>query len=258
MNEYFGSISGPVEGRTLGFFGALPDWRDVQGTLSEIDYLYTCQKICHGVAVSSSYGDKLLGDPEFAPIWDRLNHYKALVFMHPTTMPGVMPEFLADGLPAPIVDYPLATTRSAIDLVFSGRMDVTPDVDVILSHAGGTIPFIGTRAIGSLTIPEVSEKVNTTLINATKAFSRFYYDIALSTSNAQLHGLLDFTDPSKILFGTDYPYAPQSTISLLNSQYDLFVLTDQRGRKIRPEVLANNAQKLLSKHEQARSPDTKA
>lgn len=254
INEYFGNVTidPALSADRLGFFGALPDFRDVDGTLAEIDYLYGEQKLSHGVMVASSYGDKGLGDATFKPIWERLNSYKALVFLHPTTLPGVEPTFLAGGLPQPIVDFPLATTRAAVDFVFSGRFGECPDVDVILSHAGGTLPYIGSRVQGSLAIPDVGNTVPIDAAQATRDFARFYYDIALSTSPAQLDGLLHFTDPSKIVFGSDFPYVGQTAIDALVLQYAGFVASSPRGKKIAPEVLRRNALDLLRRHEQGK------
>lgn len=231
----------------LGFFGTLTDFQDVNGTLAEIDFLFKHQKLCAGVAIYTSYGGKLLGHPDFKPIWARLQQYKALVFLHPSVL-DVTPFFIGPSIPQPVVDYPLATTRAAVDLIMTGTLRACPDVDVILSHAGGTIPFISSRAINSLAIPAMANHANVNLVQAQEDFARFYYDIALSTSDAQLDGLLDFTDPSHILFGSDFPYAPQFGIDTVVQAYETFVAENPRGKKIAPEVLRGNAVRLLNKH----------
>ncbi|KAJ4111170.1 hypothetical protein NW760_006098 [Fusarium oxysporum] len=233
----------------IGFFGALPDFQDVNGTLLELDYLYREQKLCNGVIVFTSYGGKLLGDSEFAPIWARLQKYKALVFLHPSVL-DVEPRLIGPGIPQPIVDYPLATTRAATDLVMTGTIRACPDIDIVLSHAGGTIPFVGGRAIGALGIPTVAKQVKVNLVQAKEDFARFYYDIALSTSAAQLDGLLDFASPDKILFGSDFPYVPQYGIDAILLGYHNYVKTNSRGDKVAPEVLRRNSLKLLNKHAQ--------
>ncbi|KAH7129272.1 hypothetical protein EDB81DRAFT_889035 [Dactylonectria macrodidyma] len=235
----------------LGFFGALPDFQDVNGTLAEIDYLYKEQNLSAGVTVFTSYGGKLLGAPEYAPIWKKLNHYKALIFLHPSVL-EVTPFFIGPAIPQPIVDYPLATTRAAVDLVMTGTLRACPNIDIILSHVGGTIPFVGSRAINSLALPDIASLSNVTITQAKADFGRFYYDTALSTSAAQLNGLLDFTSPDRILFGSDFPYAPQLAIDATIAGYAKFVATDSRGAKIRPEILRQNSLKLLNKHSQGR------
>jgi predicted TIM-barrel fold metal-dependent hydrolase len=160
----------------------------------------------------------------------------------------VAPEFVASSLPQPIIDYPIATTRTAVDLVMTRTLHRFPDVDIILSHAGGTIPFIAERAIGSLAVPEIAKIMGYDMVKAKRDFARFYYDIALSTSDAQLHGLLDFVDSSHILFGSDFPYAPQFAINALLAKYAAFVATDQRGSEVSPARLRENSLKLLNKH----------
>ena len=248
MNEYFGNATtDPESTKRLGFFGVLPDWRDVNGTLAELDYLYLTQKLCNGITAYTTYGDMLLGDPLFAPIWDKLQSYKALVFVHPGVL-AVVPKFIASTLAQPVVDYPIATTRTAVDLVMTQTMRRCPDVDIILSHAGGAIPFVAGRAIGSLALPEIASVVGYNIVQAKQDFGRFYYDIALSTSAAQLHGLLDFADASHILFGSDFPYAPQVAINTLLAQYAAFVATDDRGSMVGPLKLRENSLKLLNKH----------
>lgn len=41
----------------LGFFGVLPDWQDVSGTIAEIEFIYKTQAKANGVIVYSQYGD---------------------------------------------------------------------------------------------------------------------------------------------------------------------------------------------------------
>ena len=38
---------------------------------------------------------------------------------------------------------------------------------------------------------------------------RFYYETALSTAPTALRSLQELVDPEKILFGSDYPFAPK-------------------------------------------------
>ncbi|KAG7411840.1 Decarboxylase yanB [Fusarium oxysporum f. sp. rapae] len=231
----------------LGFFGVLPDWRDINGTLAEIDFLYSTQKLCNGVTVFTTYGDMLLGNPLFLPIWQKLQDYKALLFLHPDSL-SVGPKFIAGGLPQPIIDFPLATTRTAVDLIMTKTLRRFPDVDIILSHAGGTLPFLTSRALGSLAVPDISQIIGYSMAEAKADLGRFYFDIALSTSAAQLHGLLDTVDADHILFGSDYPYAPAFAIDALLLQYAQFVATDKRGTLIHPEKLRANSLSLLKKH----------
>lgn len=256
LNVYLGALAttaeGPLAGK-FGFFGVLPDWQDVEGTCAEIDFLFAEQKLCSGVGAYTTYGDRLPGHESFGPIWQKLQGYGALVFLHPTGL-DLSPKFIGGFLPQPIVDYPLATTRAAVDLVFTGTMRSCPDVDVILSHAGGTLPFIGTRAMTALAIPTIAAMAGVTEKEAFADFARFYYDTALSTSPAQLTGLLEFVgsvggDMSHILFGSDFPYAPPRAIkAVLQGYHDFLASGRPKAEVLRPEKLRANGIALLDKH----------
>ena len=115
------AVVGP--GGRYGFFASLPDWNDVDGVLEELDFVFGLQKVANGVVVMASYGGRLLGDTLFEPVWRALDAVGALVFLHPcctAVADGTGSEALppiAGGLPGAVLDYPLATTRTAADLV---------------------------------------------------------------------------------------------------------------------------------------------
>lgn len=251
LNIYLGELSSHTEGPFAGkfaFFGALPDFNDVEGTISEIDFLFTEQKLAAGVSIYTNYRGMLPGHPDFKPIWAKLQEHKALVHMHPTDS-VLKPDFIAGFLPQPIIDFPQNTTRAAVDLVLTGTVRACPDVDIILSHAGGTLPFLGARALSALHIPPIAARAGVTPEQGMEDMARFYWDIAVSTSPAQLDGLLHFVkDKSRILFGSDFPYAPMPTILFSQKLYKQFLEASPRAEALKPEALKNNALALLNKH----------
>lgn len=251
LNSYLGDLSshtnGPFAGK-FAFFGALPDFNDVEGTVAEIEHLYTKQKLASGVGIYSNYGGKLPGHPDFKPIWAKLQEHKALVHLHPTDS-ELKPGFIGGFLPQPIIDFPQNTTRAAIDLIITGTVRACPDVDIILSHVGGTLPYLGARALGSLTIPPIAARAGVTHEQAIEDMGRFYYDIAVSTSAPQLEGLLHFVqDKSRILFGSDFPYAPMQSIMYVQQLYKQFLESSPKAEVLKPEALRGNALALLNKH----------
>lgn len=231
----------------FAFFGALPDWRDIDGTVAEIEYLYQHQPACVGIGFLTSYEDMLAGNATFRPIWEALQRHKALVMMHPGVM-DVSPFLLAHGFPQPTIEYPLATTRAAVDLVLTGTFRAHPDVDIILPHGGGTLPFLADRVLIGVGAPSASKTINVTVDEAKEDMKRFYLDMAIVTSAAQFDGLLDFTSPEKILYGSDSPYRSEPGIAEAIEYYDTFVRTNARGSLIASDVLRCNSLELLAKH----------
>jgi 6-methylsalicylate decarboxylase len=85
-----------------------------------------------------------------------------------------------------------------------------PDLSIILSHAGGTIPYIAWRLAQGRLIPALHEKAPQGAIAYLK---RFYYDTAMAATPYALNSLRELVDPSHILFGSDNPYLPEPLIN---------------------------------------------
>jgi hypothetical protein len=79
------------------------------------------------------------------------------------------------------------------------------------------------------------------------ASNRFWYDLALSTSEAQLKALLATAPSSNIVYGSDFPYAPKLGIFAGLLQYSKFVGSAE-GKEIGPKQLNENATRLLQSH----------
>ncbi len=80
-NEYSAKLMADHPGR-FGLFATLP-LPSIDETLKEIAYSFDTLK-ADGVCMITSYGDKWLGHPHFAPVMEELNRRKAVVYTHPT------------------------------------------------------------------------------------------------------------------------------------------------------------------------------
>ena len=147
------------------------------------------------------------GDPAFAPVFDELNRRKATVYFHPTNAPcnQCQPE-----IPAATLDFPFDTTRAVVSLLFNGTFARCQDINFIFSHAGGAIPFLAER-IGRLQgRPGFKEHVPNGVVPELK---RLYYDTALSANWLAFRSLFELVTPDHVLFGSDYPFAPEPTMT---------------------------------------------
>ncbi len=180
----------------LGYLATVP-LPDVQGALAEIGRAFD-ELGTDGVLLLSNYNGTYLGDDSFTPIWDELERRKAVVFIHPSN-PQLEP---LPGLPQPILDFPMDTTRTALHMVTSGVLQRCPSVKVILSHAGGFLPYAATRFAVLLHAYALKDKSEDELA---AQFRKFYFDTALSAPDG-MPSLMAFADPQRILFGADNPY----------------------------------------------------
>jgi len=191
-NEYMAKLVSDYPGR-FGMFTSLP-FPDVDGSLKELAHGFDVLK-ADGVRLGTSYGDKWLGDPAFAPLFEELNRRKAVVYTHPGA--GACCSRLVPGIGDATIELGTDTTRAIVRMIFSGSSARYPDMKMIFSHAGGTMPYLIVRLIkDSGAVP--------------KGFryeaGRFYYDTAQVAGPGAMFALKNVVPVSQIIFGTDYPY----------------------------------------------------
>ena len=197
VNDYTAELVARWPGR-FGNFATLP-LPDIEGALLEVAHALDSLG-ADGVVLLSNYRDRYLGDPTFDPLWAELDRRAAIVFIHPTR--NTLREL--SGIPAPFVDFPFETTRTAVDMVLNGVPDRYTRMHVILSHAGGFLPYAVDRFAACASLMPQAAGIDALLAT----FRRFYFDTALSSGPFALPSLKAFADPGRILFGSDYPYAP--------------------------------------------------
>ncbi|MDE0921205.1 MAG: amidohydrolase family protein [Arenicellales bacterium] len=159
-----------------------------------------------GICLLTSYGDRYIGDPEFLPIFETLNARQAVVFVHPDSGPCACH---IEGVPAATLEFPFDTTRAILSLLMNRVFQQFPDIRFIFSHAGGAVPFLAERLSRLERIPKNQEILKDGVINL---LSRQYFDTALSANKYAFSALLELVDHSHILFGSDYPFAPEDTM----------------------------------------------
>jgi len=198
VNEYTAEL---VKNRPdrFGLFAVLP-LPDVDGALAEAAHALD-ELNAGGVMVLSNAHGRYLGDPLFEPLWAELDRRSAVVLVHPTAPPGAQDPDLP---PAPLVDFPYDTTRTALHLAMRGVPRRYPRIRMILPHAGGFLPYAAHRlALAGHLAPDTTPEDFLTDLR------RFYFDTALAGSPATLPSLLAFAAPGHILFGSDFPMLPE-------------------------------------------------
>ena len=170
LEDYAAKIRNDHPGR-FGMFVNLP-LPDVDGSLAEIEYGMDQLK-ADGVCLFTSYGDKWLGDPAFDKVFAELNRRKCVVYVHPTTCTcctNMLP-----GFPDSAIEYGTDTTRAIARLVFSGTFARCPDIKMIWSHGGGTMPFLYDRFNNATKMPQYKDQFPG---GWTPVANKMFYDVA--------------------------------------------------------------------------------
>jgi predicted TIM-barrel fold metal-dependent hydrolase len=163
-----------------------------------------------GVSTRTSMGGQFLGAESQASLLAQLNERSAVISTHPMEVPGSGPaEATVPGLPPFMCDFLLDTTRAAINLILTGTLDRYPNLSFILPHGGGFLPYIATRL--ELFAHMLTPKIDSARVR--DYLHRFYYDTAAPMSPSATPTLISTVDPSRILYGTDWPPTPATVIT---------------------------------------------
>ena len=202
-NDYAAGMAADHPGR-YRLFAALP-LPDLDGSLAEIGYALDTLK-ADGVGLFTSYDGRYLGDSAFAPLFEELNRRKAIVYVHPSEpqccvnlLPAIQPP-----IPSAIIEYGADTTRTIASFLFGGAAKRYPDVRMIFSHAGGTMPFLIERFEVQSRMPGAAASLPSAGLSA--SLQSFFYDTAQTANPVAMGALRQVVPVSQILFGTDFPY----------------------------------------------------
>jgi len=141
---------------------------------------------------------------------------KSVVFVHPTSPPQP-----AGGskLAAPVLEFIFETTRSITDLVLAGVLQRHPDLRVIVPHAGAALPVLAGRVeMLAPVLANVADRSGVPSMRA--ALKSLHFDLAGAPVEEQLAALLAVADPSRLHYGSDFPFTPWQACQYLQQQLD--------------------------------------
>ena len=198
-NDYGAKIVADSKGR-LGLFVYVHRPNDPDAALKDVEYGLDTLK-ANGVCLFTSYGGKYLGDAVYDPLFAELNRRKAVVYVHPTT--GACCARVLQTVPDTVVEFGTDTTRAITNYVYRGAGRRFPDVKLIFSHSGGTMPFLIERY-------DVFDKSGQGKAGAPDGFraeiAKFWFDIAQAANPVATRALRAVVPTSQLVFGTDFPY----------------------------------------------------
>jgi 6-methylsalicylate decarboxylase len=233
-NEYTRKIMSDHPGR-FGLFAMLP-LPHIDESLKEIAFAFDTLK-ADGVGVMTSYGDKWLGYPQFAPVWEELNRRKATVYTHPTGANCCVN--LVQGIGESTVEFGADTTRTIVSLIFSGTSQRYKDINWIFSHGGGALTSFAERLqVQMVSTPPYKDKFTRAIVDGELA--RFYYDTAQISNAVTIGALARLVPISQIVYGTDFPYRTGlehvKGLSAAFSGADLMAIDRENALRIIPRL----------------------
>lgn len=224
----------------FGAFALLP-LPDVEAAVREAVYALDTLGL-DGICLLSHAGPRHLGDPAEGELYAELDRRNAVVFVHP--LRNQAQNLPAYRYPAGMTELVLDTTRAITNLLWNGTFGKFPNIRWIMPHGGGTIPFLAYRLSAMDKKPQIRERLPGGSVAS--ALRGLYYDTAEIVSPAPLRCLMEITDPSHLLFGSDFPFSrhrnPRQDVRDTIAGFEAFEGWDAAARRL---VEHDNALRLL-------------
>ena len=207
---------------------------DPKAAAAELERCVTQHRMTSAM-IPTNFPQGHLAEPGFDALWEAAQSLKAPVILHPPTVApsgclfgGDMPDFR--GLYGRLID----TTVTAARLIVTGIFDRFPDLQLVLVHGGGFLPYQTGRFDR-----EFGEKLGGTM--PVDLVKRFHYDTTLMSAPA-LGLLLELVGAGRVMIGSDYAAGPVERPGPKLTDA-LFAATERQEE--REAVLHENAEALF-------------
>ena len=189
-----------------------------------------------GLYMGTNVNGLNLSDPAFFPVFEHCQALGLPVGLHPFNVNGaerLRPYYLTN-----LLGNPYDTGIAAAHLIFGGVLDRLPKLQVILPHAGGTVPLVwGRLQRGQKVRPEANKAAR----KPVKAYlRRFTYD-TISHDAGALRYLINTVGADRVMLGTDFCFD-------MGYERPLDIIQDKGVKLSRAEqakVIRENAARLL-------------
>jgi predicted TIM-barrel fold metal-dependent hydrolase len=195
----------------FGLLGSLPV-PDVDAAIAEI--ARCCDHLdVDGFVLLTNIGGTYVSDASFEPVFRELDRRGARVLLHPTS-PACW-EHTSFGRPRPMLEFFFDTTRTVVDLVLNGTLARNPDLELIIPHAGATLPMVADRVSAFGRVLAVDPEVD-----VLRDLGRLHFDLAGYAVPRQLDALLTMTTFEHLHYGSDFPFTPEPVVGAAAERID--------------------------------------
>ena len=184
----------------IRWFASLP-WEYPQRALQELERV--CANGASGIMVLANIAGRSLTDPLFAPVWAEIDRRALPVLVHPTDPPGVDQMDMAKFDLSWSVGFMFDTTLAITRMIFEGFFDTHPNLKLIASHGGGTLPYL----VGRFEKGDEVELAQRRQMQRkpTDYLRHIYYD-SITYDVRSLKYLISIVGADHVMLGTDWPH----------------------------------------------------
>src|SRR5262249_16414032 len=100
--------------------------------------------LVRGVLIDAHTAGFTVDEPRFEPIYEKLAELRMPAVLHPAFDPE--PEWLAWGIVSSLGAM-VSPSLAGLRMILSGLLDRIPELDLVIPHLGGTLPYLTRRVI---------------------------------------------------------------------------------------------------------------
>lgn len=185
----------------IRWFCSLP-WQYADDATAE---LARCVKAgAVGVMVIANIDGEDLTNPKFAPVWAAIDALALPVLVHPGAPQGVREQHMTEFNMIPPVGFMADTTLAFTRMIYSGFIDTYPNLKLIASHGGGSLPYLAGRLDRCHEmIPGCAEVIKD---KPSRYLQRIWYDTVVYDPLALDMCIAVAGSSDRVLYGSDYPH----------------------------------------------------
>ena len=114
-----------------------------------------------------------------------------------------------------MIEFLFDTTRAVVNLILNGTVARCPDLDLIVPHAGATLPMIADRVAAFSLLLGTDPAVD-----VLRDLGRLHFDLAGQPIPRQLDALLTLTTAEHLHYGSDYPFTPELVAAMARERIE--------------------------------------
>jgi predicted TIM-barrel fold metal-dependent hydrolase len=223
VNEEMGSLEERTGGRIAGL-GVLPN-ATVEDAASVVRSI-AGNPLLRGIVTGPRVCDRTLDDEELEPLWEALDDTRLPWLLHPSDG-AALSDIEGFGHSLPIaLGFPFETTIAVTRFVFAGVLERHPQIRLVASHGGGTLPFLAARLDAAWRSDAAAQKRLTT--PPSTSLARLHLD-AVTYHGRALSAASDLAG-GKLAFGTDHPFPVADVEANITAIDDTFAEAADRDR----------------------------
>lgn len=178
-----------------------------------------------GACIGSNINGMNLDDKRLYPFYEKMAYYDLPIHIHPRTPADK--ETFKDYRLGPMIGFEVDLSVAVVRLVMGGVLERYPDLKFIVSHLGGTIPYLAERIQNCYeAYPECQVNISRP---AKEYLKDFYYD-TVSFFEPALMCAYAFVGAEHLVLGSDYPHVIGDIGEAITSIEGLDIPTEEKER----------------------------